>query len=288
MGELLGGALVAGAGSLANSLIGNSLGYDQSVKLMKLQAQLNQSAIDAQNRYNDPINQMTRLTNAGLNKNLVYGNGQVVGNTSNAANVNAVNRSVPFDTGITQAVQQYQQMKQIDQGVKESSARVDKLKAETLSQLTDNAWKTGTLDARIKMESQDLANKILQGNKLQEETNNLVIQAQNLAEQTKSIMATTRLTEEKAASEVIHRKLMGQQISESESRIIMNDMNCRLIMEKIANVKADTNYKELAYEIQKTLYNTDKAGAQWLEEHPNIAVVVSLLERLLGDYKNVK
>lgn len=34
------------------------------------------------NEYNNPVNQMKRLKDAGLNPNLVYGNGSVVGNTT--------------------------------------------------------------------------------------------------------------------------------------------------------------------------------------------------------------
>ena len=59
--------------------------YKNNRRLMAYQAELNQQAIDKQNEYNLPSNQMARLNAAGLNPNLVYGNGSVVGNTTEAS-----------------------------------------------------------------------------------------------------------------------------------------------------------------------------------------------------------
>lgn len=70
---------------ILGSFASANLNYKNSRKLMKYQFDLNQQAIDAQNAYNLPSAQMQRLSDAGLNPNLVYGNGSVVGNTSDAA-----------------------------------------------------------------------------------------------------------------------------------------------------------------------------------------------------------
>lgn len=59
--------------------------YKNNRRLMAYQAELNQQAIDRQNEYNLPRNQMIRLADANLNPNLVYGTGSVVGNTTEAA-----------------------------------------------------------------------------------------------------------------------------------------------------------------------------------------------------------
>lgn len=63
---------VIGAGlGVIGDFISNKQSYDQSVELWKMQQE-----------YNLPKNQIARLKEAGLNPNLVYGNGQVVGNTA--------------------------------------------------------------------------------------------------------------------------------------------------------------------------------------------------------------
>lgn len=78
------------------SLAGGYL-YDQN----KQQNEANKKAVDRanaydmytwdlQNQYNDPVHQMARLKAAGLNPNLVYGSGNVTGNTTGQAGSNGV------------------------------------------------------------------------------------------------------------------------------------------------------------------------------------------------------
>lgn len=80
--------LVAAAGSAAIDLAGNWIGQEASLKknkeLMDYQYDKDVEMWEKANAYNDPSQQMARLKNAGLNPNLVYGNGSVVGNTSTA------------------------------------------------------------------------------------------------------------------------------------------------------------------------------------------------------------
>lgn len=289
MDPLLGSAIVTGVGTLANSLIGSNLGMAQSEKLMRLQAELNQTAIDNQNRYNHPASQMARLRSAHLNPNLVYGNGQVVGNTADAAKVSPVNRTVPFDTGLTEAISQYQQMRQIDQSVyesrqrmRESISRARKLDAETLSQLSDNKWKDATLETRIEETKQKLANQILAGDKIAEETNNLKIVAGNLVEEGKLLAARSNLTEEQARTEIVRRRLIGAQTETEKMKPAYFKKLTEKIAEEIPYIKAGTDLRELAYRIQETTFNATGAGDQWLADHPSVAVIVSLLEKALG------
>ena len=48
-------------GGALSTLWDSTVGQKQSKDLMRYQAQLNQMAVDAQNRYNSPIAQMERL-----------------------------------------------------------------------------------------------------------------------------------------------------------------------------------------------------------------------------------
>lgn len=77
-----------------------------------------------QNQYNDPVAQMERLSNAGLNPNLVYGGGNVTGNTtSNYPTYEPVKYS-----GVGSFLSRNQQrqiaMAQLDLGMKEFQQRV--------------------------------------------------------------------------------------------------------------------------------------------------------------------
>lgn len=114
------GEILAGAGSLFNSF-SSFLGQSQSKSLMRYQAKLNQEAIDRQNVYNSPIEQVKRLREAGLNENLAFGNG-VTGNQSSAPNVGIANRNPQLDTGLLDAVKTYFQRKQLENETRQTDA----------------------------------------------------------------------------------------------------------------------------------------------------------------------
>jgi len=80
-----GKALLSGLSSIGNWLTGGSSITSQmnaQKHLMDHQFELNQRQWAAENEYNSPLAQMTRLKGAGLNPNLVYGSGSVTGNTT--------------------------------------------------------------------------------------------------------------------------------------------------------------------------------------------------------------
>lgn len=72
--EPLTAALVAG-GAMASGGLSAWGNYTGSKKLMNRQYELQMKQWNAQNEYNLPVNQMSRLVDAGLNPHLVYGNG---------------------------------------------------------------------------------------------------------------------------------------------------------------------------------------------------------------------
>ena len=92
------GAIVGGLGSLAGSMIGANAQRQANIQNMQLakyqnnwQTAENEKAYarsvemwNMQNRYNSPTAQMSRLRQAGLNPNLVYGSG-VTGNSAGSA-----------------------------------------------------------------------------------------------------------------------------------------------------------------------------------------------------------
>lgn len=76
LGLLLGG--ISAAGSVAGSLLGASAqdrANAQNLEIAKMQNAWNLEQWNRENQYNRPTEQMQRLSEAGLNPNLVYGNG---------------------------------------------------------------------------------------------------------------------------------------------------------------------------------------------------------------------
>lgn len=81
-GAYIAGSALVGGASIGSSLLGGKSGRDAQEEANKLTREL----YYADREWNKPINQVARLRAAGLNPNLVYGNGgSVAGNTSKGA-----------------------------------------------------------------------------------------------------------------------------------------------------------------------------------------------------------
>lgn len=94
-GDMFSGFATGGITSLINNglgLISNKQNFDNTIELWR-----------RNNEYNSPKNQMKRLEEAGLNPNLVYGHGSVVGNTSSMPQAPAW-RPTPFELDYTSAM----------------------------------------------------------------------------------------------------------------------------------------------------------------------------------------
>lgn len=117
-----GAAINAGAG-----IIGNLIAGRQSRKNLEMQNAFNVEMWNAQNAYDHPAAQMERLREAGLNPNLVYGNG-AVGNTSGPAPKSADTSQIKpyFDpaTAVSSAITTYQD-------IQLRNAQIDNIKAQT-------------------------------------------------------------------------------------------------------------------------------------------------------------
>lgn len=86
------GAIIAAVVSIVGMIVQNSANKKAADKqaqankdLAAFQADANEKYVDKQNAYNSPVNQMGRFQQAGLNPNLIYGQGSP-GNQSQALN----------------------------------------------------------------------------------------------------------------------------------------------------------------------------------------------------------
>ena len=82
----VGAGILQGLGQVGMNAVGGAISYAFQKKLaeqqnrynrelMQYQQQLQQESIDKQNEYNTPAMQMQRFAEAGLNPNLIYGQG---------------------------------------------------------------------------------------------------------------------------------------------------------------------------------------------------------------------
>lgn len=158
MDPLVAGAASAGInaiGSIASNLFGQKMSYKNNVKLMNHQNNLarenavfaNNMAIanwQMENEYNTPANQMKRLQEAGLNPNLVYGNGAdatagQIGKVGAPQAPNAPYQDYQFglERMGSDALRAYQQAQQIDIQDKLAQSQVDYQNAQTANTIQD-------------------------------------------------------------------------------------------------------------------------------------------------------
>lgn len=186
MNPVVGGALVTGFANLFGGHQSNQANLDAireynqaQMELAKYQNEYNLDMWNKQNEYNLPINQMNRIKAAGLNPNLVYGTGNVVGNTTSNA-PQAVTPNLKPVTGkknvIGPAVQAsfdaFLRGAQIDQQLQQSAAQTDLLREQAATERTkqrlnlsqhdrniiDNYFADRTLDLRYHKLDEEVVN----------------------------------------------------------------------------------------------------------------------------------
>ena len=117
-------SVVQGAVGLGQDILSGWWNTNQQQKLNDKAYAQNVALWNMQNAYNDPSAQMQRLQNAGLNPNLVYGGGNVTGNTtSNYPTYEPVKYS-GVGSFLTRNQQKQIAMAQLDLGMKEFQQRV--------------------------------------------------------------------------------------------------------------------------------------------------------------------
>ena len=144
---LLAGGLLPAAGNLlgnAMNFASNKANNNANMKLAEYQWAKNLEMWNMQNEYNHPKSQMSRLKEAGLNPNLVYGNGSV-GNTSgsmptyNAPNLQAYQGFDQFGETVMKAVSLGLQKKQVDADVALKNKDLELKSAELISKNLANS-----------------------------------------------------------------------------------------------------------------------------------------------------
>lgn len=143
-----GASLLGGAGNAISTAVTNKKSYKYTKKLAEEAYQRNVAMWNAQNAYNTPSAQMQRLRAAGLNPNLIYGNGQEAsaGVAGDAPDLQYGdwNPKVPMFgdalSGISQGINVAMNMKQLNSQVELQQAQKDYYNAMTLLKDKDEYW----------------------------------------------------------------------------------------------------------------------------------------------------
>lgn len=264
---LIGAGLISGVGSLGASLFGSSMGVKQSKELMDYQYQLQQKAIDAQNLYNSPAEQMKRLNVAGLNPNLVYGHG-VDGNQSSAASPSAVNRNVDLANPLQGLAENLRSGYMLDLSRqhqdnenRETDANIANTNARTLGTLLDNDFKDQTLTSRIKQEAQKVLNLVAQENKMYSDISLNKSRANQIEVQNELTRENITLTKLKQVTERVRPDLIKAQAYLAWKRGELTNKQIKWF-DSLSSAKLDLL-------VEQTYYYTEAAGNQ--EEQGQLA-----------------
>lgn len=273
------GSMLAGQGINAAATGANNRKQRKwSEKMYERQRQDSLMDWNMQNEYNSPQSQMARLRQAGLNPNLVYGNGATA-TSSQGVRQSSVESYNPqpmqfdpgsvlgayFDTQVKEA--QIDNLKQQNTNMAEQEKLIQAQVVATLAgipqtQATTERIKTETkramfdlgLAGDLRQNSLDVANQTLAN--MRKSGDKTTAEISNLGEQNKQIRANVQytidqnrranqlqdLTLQKAAMEVLQMQLQQSKTS----------AETRQINQAIENLKKDERLKQLDIDMKKT------------------------------------
>lgn len=168
----------AGVSSLldfgANSIMANSANAKSkraSSRAAILDYILTNQLMDKQNEYNKPINQMARLREAGLNPNLVYGDGgATMASASGSVNVGASEVTPATGSlGVLSKMQTINAMKQQDANIAETEARTEAIDDNMQLKREELEERKRFNNAHLKLMEEQINRYGVQNQKAQEE-----------------------------------------------------------------------------------------------------------------------
>lgn len=260
------GALLQGFGSVLgaasqNSNISKSLqaqvrenekNRQYNLQLAKMQNEWNLQQWERENEYNNPLNQMARLKAAGLNPNLVYGNGAGQSTSAPSPNLTSGAPSSPVDMSLLAQRPTVGQIMSDALQNEMTRAQIDKIKAETRTEgyqgdilKSDAAFRDainqGTLDlnnvqinginSKIKLNDSQISEIRSKISNLDAQTKNLVAEYDKIRAYTRNLDASTVRTR---LLNVLDSEKARYEIRELSSRASLNDAQAKKIVESLS------------------------------------------------------
>lgn len=279
------GALIGGAVSGIGSLFAQNTQFKRQKQLMEIQQQYNrenaeweqQMAVNnwnMQNEYNTPANQIKRLEEAGLNPNLMYGNGSAA--TGNADNVSSANHAgvsagqaeannilgdaMQGALSVTNMMMQQDQMAaQIDyvkaqQRQSEAMASyIDSQKAgqdvHNLREAYGYQWDQDTRDYNFAKLVAEMHGQILGNAKTAQDTQNAKAEYDNIIRNGELLQWRLKLAPQEAV-------LLSRRIQDVAADIAFKMQNIEESKVRVRNIDADTFKKELEGEFDFNSFQT--------------------------------
>ena len=257
------GAAIGGLFDIASSALNNKYAQQQ----MQLQNQMNIEQWNRENQYNSPTAQMQRLSAAGLNPNLVYGNGATTLSASSPKLEAAQKKAPDLGQYAVMAVNAMLKQKELDIREKEVDSKVN-LNA---SQAQWNKVRSDLDDLKLALEEVTFNNSVAKSDlmlqKLRETIDNLNASTRNY----ESMIGLNAFRSENLQSQT---KLNEAKVQETFSRIknIDEDTKLKAVEQVLKNSQVDlTNQQvlKLIAEIEQlqitgqlTKANADKARAE--------------------------
>lgn len=257
------GAAIGGLFDIATSALNNKYQQEQ----MQLQNQMNIDQWNRENQYNSPTAQMQRLSAAGLNPNLVYGNGATTLSASSPKLEAAQKKAPDLGQYAVMAVNAMLKQKELDIREKEVDSKVN-LNA---SQAQWNKVRSDLDDLKLALEEVTFNNSVAKSDlmlqKLRETIDNLNASTRNY----ESMIGLNAVRGENLQSQT---KLNEVKVQETFSRIknIDEDTKLKAVEQVLKNSQVDlTNQQvlKLIAEIEQlqitgqlTKANADKARAE--------------------------
>lgn len=202
------------------------------------QNQTNIANWQMQNEYNTPANQVQRLIDAGLNPNLMYGNGTAA--TGNAGDVSSAKMDVPSQSGfqygqvdmaragqgILSASQQMLQgdalASQIDYQNAQTrlvNSQVNRNNVQTLQDVFNYQYSKDTRNYNITRLLGEIFNQDVRSENLQASTDESRARTTNLQAELPGIIANAQLLQGKLKMQPLESVMLSKQISEVAARI---------------------------------------------------------------------
>lgn len=131
-------AVAAAAGQATAGILGNVLNNRYARKQLERQNAFNKEMWAMDNEYNSPAKQMARLREAGLNPNLVYGNGSVANTTKGPVRSDSF-LNVQSPTGdlgrvVSDSLSTYQDVRMREAQIDNVNAQTENINARTITE----------------------------------------------------------------------------------------------------------------------------------------------------------
>lgn len=275
--------VIASAIPAFGSVFSNLLGFksqqktnEQNIELAKYQNSWNEMMWRKNNQYNSPVAQMDRLKKAGLNPNLVYGNGSttVVGNSSSPASGVAAPKLqayTNFSNPFASSVETYSNLslKKSQENLMKSQASAADASASlslatAAAKILDTDIKKETKEILINSIIQDYNNKVSEGKLIDARTGNtyantmhLEVANNLLAAQIDNFEANTDLLKEQKITESYKRYLLSAQARQAVATAILASANAAGV-----NLANKFNAETFDYRVQQVIAGVISADSK--------------------------